>query len=398
MSERWVRARLVAGASAFAAVAIGVALLSGRLLIADLLHDSAVALAQGDLAPYAADLRDHPGEPPDPPGPGVQVGVEAGGAWLVDTLPEEVRSAVAGRAPGSFDVADDDDDHSWAVVGESVGTGDGLATIWAARDTTAANRSLSGIDVLFVLGGAGLVGLFAVASWLFVRSALRPVETARRRERRFVSDAAHELRTPLAALQGQLAVARRHLDEPAGPVALARAEQSAERLGELAANLLELARLDEGTPPGRASAGELRDAFLLAVDDVRATPSAGGVAIEQTSPAQSPDAGADLDAVSFGRIVRNLLANAVTAAGPGGAITAELRFVPGRLVLSIQDDGPGIPADLMPRALERFARADGTGSGLGLALVDALARSAGGEVSLTNTQPGLRAEVILPLR
>lgn len=399
MNERGVRRRLVAGATVFAAVAIGAALITGRLLITAELHDATESLARSDLIPFLSDLEAHPDEPPDPPGPGVQVGIQAaGGEWIIDTLPDDVRSRVDGLDPQVLEVGDDDGDSSWVVVGETAETSNGTVTLWASRDATAADRSLSAIDLVFVLGGAALIALFAGAATVFVRSALRPVEAARRRERQFVSDAAHELRTPLAGLQAQLGLARRELDHrDAADRELQRAEDSAARLGVLASNLLELARLDEGTPSAGADLGQLREAFLAAVDDIRSTPAAAGVSIEQTSPASVPASRCALDAISFGRIVRNLLANAVAATGPDGSVTAELSASASRLELVVQDDGPGIAPELLPHALERFARGDGAGSGLGLALVDALARSAGGGVTLINTRPGLRVVVEVPL-
>jgi signal transduction histidine kinase len=285
------------------------------------------------------------------------------------------------------------------VVGDAVDTPGGTVTLWAARDATTAGR-LAGLDVLFAVGGLVLLAGFAAASTVLVRVALRPVEEARRRERRFVADAAHELRTPVAALRTQLGVVRRRLPGSSGSAAaeLARAEDSAARLGDLASNLLELARLDEGERGSAGTASELREAFLAAVDDIRAAPAASAVELEQTGPASAPDGHAELDPVAFGRIVRNLLANAVAAVGAAGTVAAELRFERGHLELVVQDDGPGLPPELHGRAVERFARGGGEGSGLGLALVDALARSAGGTVVLRNTHPGLRAEVRLPLR
>ncbi|MGN6502443.1 MAG: hypothetical protein ACTHKX_06015, partial [Pseudolysinimonas sp.] len=107
MSDRGVRLRLVAGATVFAALAIGAALLAGRLAISAELHDAAVSLARGDLSPYLQDLRDHPGEPLDDPARGVLVGVRAAdGSWLVDTLPEEVRSAVDAGGQAVLDIPD----------------------------------------------------------------------------------------------------------------------------------------------------------------------------------------------------------------------------------------------------------------------------------------------------
>lgn len=397
MSERAVRWRLVIGSTVFATIAIGAALLAGRMLIASELDSSAASLARSDLTAFTADYDDRGHL--EPPGPGGLVGALQGDRWIASSLPEEVQEAVPSLPLDEVSTVSVEGG-SWVVVGREL-SGEGGVTAWAARDLESSHEALESIDRLFVLGGLLLVVLFAVASWFVVRSSFRPVEQARQRERRFVSEAAHELRTPLAGLRAQLAVVRRSLSEPAAAAEeLERAEASAERMSELATNLLELARLEQGAAPASASLDELRDAFVGAVDDVRISPVARGVSIDQQSPADLPHASARVDPVSFGRIVHNLLANAATASGPGSTVRATLSLDDGDLRLVVVDDGPGMPADFLPRALEPFTRgpgATGPGSGLGLALVDSIARTAGGSVELADAAPGLRVEVRLPV-
>ena len=398
-----VRGRLVLGATLFAALAIGVALLAGRIVLATQLDAAVQELARGDLDPYLSELRLHPDEAPDPPSPGVLVRIESDAdGELVDSLPHDVSEHLRDRRGESvFRV--EDDGARWLVVADEIETSTGTVRLWAARDEASVAGALRTVDLLFVVGGLALVALFAVAATGFVRVALRPVEEARRRERRMVSDAAHELRTPVAGLRGQLALLHRRLppDAELGP-AVADAEASAARLGDLADNLLELARLEEEPSPGRATVGELRSAFLAAVDDVRATPAAQGVDLDQSSA--SEDAAdtrvAHLDVVGFGRLVRNLLANAVAATGPAGSVRAALIADGEALRLSVADDGPGMSEQFLPRALERFTRdapSGAAGGGLGLALVSALVSGARGEIRLRNTHPGFLVEVDLPL-
>jgi signal transduction histidine kinase len=275
--------------------------------------------------------------------------------------------------------------------------------VWAARDVTATTSALATVDLLFGVGGALLVAAFAVAAGFFVRAALRPIEVMRERERRMVSDAAHELRTPLAGLRAQLALVRARVHDPEAATAeVRRAEESVTRLSDLSSNLLELARLDERTEPPTASIAAIRSAFLSAVDDARLNPEARDVAIDQSSENAATDTAAvAIDGVSFGRLTQNLLSNAVRAAGPGGTVSARLAVEAETLLLTVDDDGPGMSEDFRSRALERFTRdnsAAAPGSGLGLALVDALARSAGGTVALDNTPTGFRASVAIPVR
>ncbi len=216
------------------------------------------------------------------------------------------------------------------------------------------------------------------------------------REKRMVSDAAHELRTPLAALKTQLEIARTDTTEPRLTAQLSSAEVSVDRLSALATNLLELARLEQGAPLGAAGTTELEEQFLASVDRARLLALSRGVAVDY-------DLGPLTTAVrtsgtSFGRLCDNLLANAVSAAT--AAVRVSLVQDSTALRLAVSDDGAGMPADFVPLAFDRFSRADSarssTGSGLGLSLVKAIAESAGGDVTVENLSPGLTARVTLP--
>jgi two-component system OmpR family sensor kinase len=109
-----------------------------------------------------------------------------------------------------------------------------------------------------------------------------------------------------------------------------------------------------------------------------------------------------VDPQAFGRLIDNLMSNAVNAIGEGGTITAHLRQRPTSLDLTVADDGPGMPEKFLPMAFDRFSRPDESrstrtgGSGLGLALVQAVATAAGGTAELQNTNPGLLVSVSIP--
>src|SRR5262249_19801800 len=104
----------------------------------------------------------------------------------------------------------------------------------------------------------------------------------------------------------------------------------------------------------------------------------------------------------FGRVVDNLVGNAVKACAGTGTVTAELARDDLRLRLVVRDDGPGMPAGFLPVAFDRFTTPDAmrstTGAGLGLAIVQRIVERAGGRVPLRNTEPGLLASVELPER
>ncbi|GLZ07489.1 two-component sensor histidine kinase [Actinomadura sp. NBRC 104412] len=220
------------------------------------------------------------------------------------------------------------------------------------------------------------------------------------RQRSFTADAAHELRSPLASARAQLEVA---LTYPSGVdwVETARGiSADMERLTRLSEDLLALARLDGMTgrpdPGGPADlgvlAGTIAERFHAArvpvnvvVQDARDRPCA-------VLAAAAPH---DVD-----RVLTNLVANATRHAA--GAVVIAVAAVDGEAVLTVTDDGPGIPAQDRERVLERFTRLDDArdtdagGAGLGLAIVAETVRHYLGTLTLEDADPGLRVSVRLP--
>lgn len=437
-----IRTRLVLGSALLAAIVLSTALVVARVEISQVLHASAVSLAAGDLDPFAVDLQQNPGEPPDSVAKGLLVVIrDPTGATVVDTVPHDVRLALPEKATGHDFTFADDEGRSYVVVSRIVPTSTGDWSLWAARDVSSSEAAVNGIDLVFVLIGAGLLLLLVLASVVLVRGALRPVEELRRdaerlpdgellpvadnddelarlaatlnrsisqvresaaRERRMVSDAAHELRTPLAALAAELELTRRHLDDPAAlDAGLRSAERSARRLGDLATNLLELSRLEEGDDAVEPESGQAIAAEVLsAVDRARTLAAGVDVDIDDDIALADPAAGYRVGPLAMARVADNLLSNAVRAVGDRGRIVLRLRDESRRLVLRVEDDGPGAPEEFIAVAFERFSRAETSrsqsGSGLGLALVAAVAEAAGGEALAENLRPGFAVEVRLP--
>ncbi len=208
---------------------------------------------------------------------------------------------------------------------------------------------------------------------------LRRVHVAGQTQRRFIADAAHELRSPIASLRTQLEVALavpNSADDWARAVADALAD--VERLSRLAEDLLLLARLDSGAPRRHTAV------------DV-------GALLGQARA----DLIVDGDEVALRRLIDNLLANARRHAR--NTVEATASRVGGDVVVTVDDDGPGVPVADRDRVFEPWVRLDAGrgrdegGAGLGLAIVRSIAHAHGGDVSLT-TSPlgGLRAVVRLP--
>ncbi|WP_406248835.1 HAMP domain-containing histidine kinase [Streptomyces anulatus] len=250
-----------------------------------------------------------------------------------------------------------------------------------------------------------------------VGSALTARQESETRVRQFVADASHELRTPLASIRGYAELTRRATGSREAPEpdpvtrhALGRIESEADRMTGLVEDLLLLARLDSGRPLSYGST----DLLPLVVDAISDARAADQGAPGQDArhrwrlelPAEPVTVRADPD--RFQQVLVNLLANARTHTPPGTTVTVSVRppvRAGGRVALEVRDDGPGIPAELLPHVFERFARGDasrsrgaGTGTatgstGLGLAIVQAVVSAHGGSVRV-DSEPGRTVFVI----
>ncbi|MEV2228420.1 HAMP domain-containing sensor histidine kinase [Streptomyces phaeochromogenes] len=223
-----------------------------------------------------------------------------------------------------------------------------------------------------------------------VHGALHARQESETRVRQFVADASHELRTPLASIRGYAELTRRGREEtgPDTRHALGRIESEAGRMTGLVEDLLLLARLDAGRPLSY----EHTDLSPLVVDAVSDARAAGR---EHNWRLELPDEPALVlaDAARVQQVMVNLFANARTHTPPGTTVTARVHRQGAWVCVDVQDDGQGIPPDLLPHVFERFARGDSSRSrasgstGLGLAIVQAVAAAHGGAVTVDSV-PG----------
>jgi two-component system, OmpR family, sensor kinase len=216
---------------------------------------------------------------------------------------------------------------------------------------------------------------------------LARMETAFAHERRFLADASHELRTPLAILRAELEIAlRRPRSREELEDVVRSAQEEANRLGQLAEDLLVVARSDQGALP--VSLATIRaDDLLASVSERfarRALDAGRSIAIE------SLDLELRCDPIRIGQALGNLIDNSLRYGAGDITLTARKRV--SVIELHVRDDGGGFPAAFLPRAFERFSRADhsrsGPGSGLGLAIVQAIARAHGGDANVANRAGG----------
>jgi signal transduction histidine kinase len=446
--RRWpalsLRARLTLAATALVAVA----LLAGTVLLLVALQRSLVAALDESARQRARDVVAlvESGQLPDPipvaaGTPLVQVvdaddrvvAASPGGDRLVPILLPDGVAAVRSGDVRTIDGSRLGLSSELRVVGEPAGAGS--ETVLVAMSLSEVAGSLQVVRTAMVIGAPLLVAGFAVVCWLLVGSALRPVAALRRgaeeitttrlagrlpvpeaddevrrlaltlndlltrlerssaRQRSFVADAAHELRSPLTAIRAQLEVARAHPEAAEWEQVSADALADVDRLSRLVDDLLVLARVDDAAVP-------------LAVGPIDLARVADDVVARTVTDVTVRRIGADdvmvrADADAMSRVVANLVDNAVRHAA--GSVTVDVRDgTGGGAVLSVADDGPGIPAERREQVFQRFARLDdargrdGGGAGLGLAIVRELVRSQGGDVTLEDNAPGLRAVVRLP--
>ncbi|MHB8246812.1 MAG: sensor histidine kinase [Acidimicrobiales bacterium] len=303
--------------------------------------------------------------------------------------------------------------------------------------------SLARVDDVLYVGGPFVVVLAAAGGLLLAGCALRPVERLRaeaaqistaspeRRlavpdtsdeiarlagtlnglldrlqgaltyQREFVAAASHELRTPLAVLQAELEAAGkpgRSEAELEASLAVIRARVG--RLARLAADLLLLARGDEGPLAVQLVPQRLEPIVVDSLQALRHWADERRVALVLDSDS---DVQGLVDSGRFQQIIENLVKNAIDHGRGGEVIEISLRRAGAEAVLEIRDHGPGFPEDFIPAAFERFTRADvarakgGGGAGLGLPIVRMLVEAHGGSVTVRNhAQGGASVIVVVP--
>jgi signal transduction histidine kinase len=231
-----------------------------------------------------------------------------------------------------------------------------------------------------------------------INALLDRLERASATERRFASDAAHELRTPLAVLRSGLEVALARDRSPTEhQAALAEAHREVVGLCKIAEELLMLARLNGEVSIDRrpVDLGEVVDEVVGAVEPLAASRN---IALQA-----SVSAGARVEGsvTHLRRLVINLVDNALKFNPPGGKIELLLTAAHGIATLHVMDTGPGIETAELPLIFDRFfrgAHANGEGSGLGLSLCREIARLHGGQISASNrVSGGVDFVVTLPL-
>jgi signal transduction histidine kinase len=332
-----------------------------------------------------------------------------------------------------------DADDAFRVVARHVTSADGVAIVLVAGNLDDVNEAAIALRTSLIVGIPIVAAALAALIWWLVGRTLRSVEAIRaevvnihghdlhrrvpvprgqteiarlartmndmldrledstRRQERFVADASHELRSPLTRMRSELEVDLTH-PEGADPRATERSILD-ETIGlqRLVDDLLQLARSDAGTGPTMRTALDLDDLVLRHARRLRAD---GRVEVDITGVSAAQVEG---DTEQLDRAIRNVADNAVRHAR--SRVELALSERDGDAVLTVSDDGPGIPAEERERVFERFARVDASrtagdgGTGLGLAITREIVERHGGTIVVDPTyDAGARFVVTLPLR
>jgi signal transduction histidine kinase len=216
------------------------------------------------------------------------------------------------------------------------------------------------------------------------------------RERRFTADAAHELRTPLAALRAQAQVAARATSTAETRHALEKLQTNIDRTTHLMSQLLSLARIEPGACEAAAQATPAKMIVDLVLEDLAPAVRERKVTLAVPDCPQVLPGSPEL----LYLLIRNLLENSIRNAPPGGHVGLEIRGTARGILLQVVDDGPGIPPAERTRVFERFYRVAGSatgGSGLGLSIVQRIVEILCGTIELSAPAGGSGLAVTISL-
>lgn len=314
------------------------------------------------------------------------------------------------------------------LVAQSVTAHDHTFTIYAAASLDPVNEAVETLATILLVGVPALIALVGLTVWFIIGRTLHPVEAIRAKvasisdrdldrrvpvpdsddeiarlaatmnqmldrlelssdqQRRFIADASHELRSPLAAIRSQLEVDLMHAEKANWKIIYEDVLDETLRMQRLVDDLLLLARSDTGTLPRTRESIDLDDVVFALTRRVEPTTS---ISIDTT---RVSGAQVDGDPDALARLVRNLLENAVRFAID--RIEVVLTEADGQAVLTIADDGPGIPPGDRTRVFDRFTRLDEArdrnhgGTGLGLAIAREIALHHDGNITIGDTPLG----------
>jgi two-component system sensor histidine kinase CiaH len=266
-----------------------------------------------------------------------------------------------------------------------------VAVVQAAQSRRVVREAVGSLLLILVPVGLGGLLLAGVGGLYMSRRAMQPVRDAFQRQRAFIADASHELKTPLALVKINAEVMERNPTDPENREIIEDQLSEINRMDALLSDLLVLARLDAGRLDVDHKPFDLATITAEAAGRFLARAAEEGVRLEVEVPDELPVSG---DPERTAQILAALLDNAMRYTPKGGSITVSGRLLDSRAEASVKDIGPGISPEHLPRIFDRFYRAEAArtradgGTGLGLSIARDLARAQGGELAAENGQSG----------
>lgn len=321
---------------------------------------------------------------------------------------QEAQRALRTNSTVVTTVSSPDGDMRLASVPVADGSGEGEGVVQLGRSLRADRQAVNRLVLLLIPVGLGALALAGVGGLFMSRRAMRPAREAFERQRTFIADASHELKTPLSLVKidGEMVLRDPSVpDTPRGRISHQLSE--VDRMDAILSDLLVLARLDAGKLEVAREPFDLASVLFETADRFRAGAQAAGVKIEVSVPGKLPAVG---DEARTGQILAALLDNAVRFTPHGGHVSLIGAMRDGRTEAVVADTGPGIPSEHLGRLFDRFHRADsqrtartrgeaGGGTGLGLTIARDLARAQGGDLIASNVEDGgARFRISLPKR
>jgi signal transduction histidine kinase len=272
-----------------------------------------------------------------------------------------------------------------------IGRDGDMAVVQAAQSRRVVREAVG--RLLLILVPVGLVGLLlAGAGGLYMsRRAMQPVRESFQRQRTFVADASHELKTPLSLVKINAEVMQRDPTNPENRDIIEDQLSEIDRMDVLLSDLLLLARLDAGRLDVEEKPFDLAVVASETAGRFLTRAAAEGLRLEVEVPGELPVRG---DPGRTGQILTALLDNAIRHTPRGGTITVSGRLLEDRAEAGVEDTGPGVAEEHLPRIFDRFYRAEaartraGGGTGLGLSIARDLARAQDGDLTAENVGRG----------
>ncbi|QIN84921.1 hypothetical protein GBA63_21435 [Rubrobacter tropicus] len=266
--------------------------------------------------------------------------------------------------------------------------GEVVAVVQVAQSRRVVDEAVRKFVSILAPIGVVALALAAVGGLFMSGRAMRPIREAFDKQRAFVADASHELKTPLTLIRADAEVIARGNNSPDDRDLLENLLLETDRMDGVLSDLLVLARLDAGKLPVDKETFDLAEILADGADRFAAKADVEGVGFEVETSGKLPVRG---DRERTRQILAALLDNAVRHTPPGGSVTIAGRREGDRVVATVEDSGPGIPREHLSRVFDRFyrsgaARARRSGTGLGLAIARDFARAQGGDLTAGNSE------------